>query len=136
MTTKTQEAPATKQAQDPNRPQVGYALYHPEHGFAETCSSFIEDLTDRKNEGLAILLYLEQDVAHADRLQRGWSDEAQIVVVRIPGASGNNETDPAELLAQENARLKQELKKNKVQVAQLLVDLVEAKLRKETSNAD
>ena len=94
MTPKTQDAPG-ETGHDLNDPQpdipdepgraLGYAIYHPDHGFAETCSSSIEDFTDNQNAGMAILLYRQRDVAAADRLQRGWSDEATIIAVPIPG---------------------------------------------------
>ncbi len=93
MTTKTQDAPG-QTGQDLNDPQpdiydapgqtVAYAIYHPDQGFAATCTSAIEDFTDHQNVGSAILLYRQQDVAVADRLQRGWSDKATIIPVRIP----------------------------------------------------
>lgn len=108
MTPKTQDAPC-ETGQDLNDPQpqiydapgqtVAYAIYHPDHGFAETCHSAIEDLTESRNEGMAILLYRERDVAAADRLQRNWSDKATIIPVRIPELNGHVETDPAQLYA-------------------------------------
>lgn len=96
-TTKTQDAPG-QTGQDLT---IAYAIYHPDHGFAETCTSAIDDFTDHQNQGHAILLFRQRDVAAADRLQRGWSDEAQIIAVPIPGSVHHEATqsDPAALYA-------------------------------------
>ena len=102
MTPKTQDAPG-ETGQHLNAPQpdipdepgqtVAYAIYHPGHGFAETCTSAIDDFTDHQNEGHAILLFRQRDVAAADRLQRGWSDEAQIIPVRIPASEAETQAE-------------------------------------------
>ncbi len=109
--TQTQEAPganrATAETQTQlNEPQpdiydapgqtVAYALFHPDEGFAETVTSAIEDFTDKQNSGSAILLFRQRDVAAADRLQRGWSREAQIIPVRIPQLREADDDDDAE----------------------------------------
>ena len=82
------DLPQTHDGDEPGT-AIGYALYHPDHGFYETRvgggpSERPDGVDTPPDSDLAIALFRHRDMTAAERLHRGWSDKAVIIPTTIP----------------------------------------------------